>query len=136
MPLPYSVGPLYDRIHGLAERVTAARQAGHDGSDRDVQRVSQFLVRQTIQLASGEQCARANRQPAHREFDHPHVIGAQQQRFRIRGRPDEAVLFLVELVGDQLCAAMDPVPARVADDAEEPGSAVAAGKCLKVSKGS
>jgi hypothetical protein len=61
-------------------------------------------------------------------------IGLQQLRFGIVERSIVAVILLVELIDCDVCGAAVPAPARVAHDAQEPGTPAAAGKRVEVAQ--
>src|SRR4029450_8279169 len=71
----------------------------------------------------------------HRSLDQRRVIGLEQQRFRIARRPFAVVLLFIERVGQCLESATAPATTGVANDSEEPGTAVSARKCAEVPKG-
>ena len=62
-------------VQRTAERLTGARQAGHDGSDGNAHHVSELPVRQTLQLAEHEQFTKTIWQVAHGPLDQRDVIG-------------------------------------------------------------
>ena len=97
--------------------------------------ISQLSVRQTLELAQHEQFAKPIRQVAHRARDQRGVIGSKQQRFRIRCRSSAAVSLFIEGVGFCLHAVAAPVETGIANNREEPGTPISAGKCSKVPKG-
>ena len=82
------------------EGLTGTRQAGHDGSDRNLHDVSQLSIRQLLELAKHEQFTKTIWQVLHRSLDQGDVVGVEQQRFRILGDwTSPAVLFFVERIG-------------------------------------
>src|SRR6516162_8387559 len=74
-----------------AERLASARQTRHHGADRNIQRVRQLAVRKPLELAPHEQLTEAIRQRPQCVLDQPAVVGAERQRFWIRGTLGGAV---------------------------------------------
>src|SRR5262249_34837650 len=65
----------------------------------------------------------------------PDIVSLQQERFGIGCWPSAAVLLFIEHVRWWLESAAAPTPTAVANNSEDPGTAIPAGKCSKVSKG-
>ena len=57
-----------------AERMTCARQARHDRSDRNVHDVGQLAIGETLKLAKREQVADAREQVRHRLLDEDYRV--------------------------------------------------------------
>ena len=120
---------------GHAERLTRARQTGHDGSDGNAHDVGELAVRQTFELAKHEQFTKTSWQAADGALDQRDVIGLQQQLSGSETGGRITVLLFIEWVGDCLQVAAAPAMRGVANDPQEPGSSISAGKCPKVAKG-
>src|SRR5262245_41166453 len=122
-------------VQGPPERLTGARQAGHDGSDGNAHRLGHLLVREALELAQHEQLSRTVGQVPEGPGDQRGAVRSKQQRFGIRLRPRAPVLLLVERVSGRREAAAVPTTADVADDPQEPGAGVAAAERPEVSQG-
>jgi hypothetical protein len=102
------------------EGLTGTRQAGHDGSDRNLHDVSYLSIRQLLELAKHEQFTKTIRQVQHRSLDQGDVVVVEQQRFRILGDwTSPAVLFFIERIGRRVRAFPEPGPTCVAHNLEE-----------------
>jgi hypothetical protein len=66
------------------KRLTGSSEAGHHRSDRDVQRVGQFLIGQLVDLAQDKQRTNTFGQTHHRELDRGKGVRPQQERFGIQ----------------------------------------------------
>ncbi len=121
-------------LHRTVERLTSARQSGHDGSHGNAQRRCQLPVRKALQLAQHEQFPRTNGQAPHRPLDQANVFGLKRQRFRIADRSSSAVLFFIERVGWGSRALAAPAETGVANDSEQPRTPISAGVRMEISK--
>jgi hypothetical protein len=65
-------------VQRIAQCLTGARQAGHDGSNRNAHGISQLSVRQTLQLPEHEQFTKTIWHLAHRPREQGGVIGPKQ----------------------------------------------------------
>ena len=119
----------------VTKRVARACQPGHHRAHGNPHRLSELPVREPFQLSKPEQLARPIRQAAQRPFDQCHVVGLQQQRFRIRGGFKLTVMLLVELVDRRVAAMRLPAEAGVADDSKEPRAAISTVERRKVPEG-
>src|SRR5215831_14868741 len=82
--------------------LTRPRQAGHDGSNRDLEYVSQLSIRQVLEFTKHEQFTKSVRQAAQRPLDQGDVVRAEQQRFWMVDGMIAAVLLFIERVGQRL----------------------------------
>ena len=121
------------------ERVTKgiARtgQARHHRAGGNSHRFRKLPEREPFQHTKPEQLTCPNGQAAQRPLDQRHVVRLQQQRFRIRGGSEMAVMLLVERFDRCVAAMRLPAVAGIADNSQEPGATVSAVECRKVPEG-
>jgi len=128
------VGRRHLPVQSAAQRVAGAREPGHDGAQRNAQRIGHLLIRQAFQFAADDQFARPIGQVLHRALDCRARIRSKQQRLQIGGGRIPGVIPLVERLEAALSRSGLRVAAGVADDPQEPGPAVAAGERPEVPK--